>query len=167
MHTHNASRRSSTTPIASDPCPLPEAWPRPLIILEHVAMTYALTVQRLQAKGRGALIVEARQVAIHLLAASGRGPSGIARLLRLNHSTVSHHLRHARLDQLQQQMIAELTTELHRMAERPRTLHWLPTSDPRLPDGKCPAPARRSLTQDTPSLGEHSDRLLVIHMPCP
>ncbi len=165
MHDHNDSHPLSP-PLASCSDHPGEAWPRPSIILEHVARTYALTVQDLQGKKRDALKVEARQVVIHLLAARGCGATGIGRLIRLDHSTVSHHLLHARLTRLQQQLIAELTTELHRMAEQPRIHRQWPTSGSALPGGQPRDSAWGLLTQEPPSLGEHSDRLLVIPMPC-
>jgi hypothetical protein len=74
-------------------------------------------VAHLQSKRRDLYTIEAKRVAVHLLAQSGLGQSAIGRLLCLDHSTVRHHL-HVALDRWQQQLVADLKTELHRMAAR-------------------------------------------------
>src|SRR5438270_3250536 len=114
MDTHDTTPRSAdqaTICAATEPT----QWPSPTIILEHVAITYQLSAAQLQSKRRDLLTVEAKRVAIHLLAASGRGPTAIAREMHMDHSTAIHHLRHVPLDRWQQACIADLQAELCHM----------------------------------------------------
>jgi hypothetical protein len=110
--------------------------------------------------------VEAKRVAIHLLAASGRGASAIGRQMHLDHSTVLHHLRHAPLDRWQQQLISELEVELHRIASRGPTPHRGPALRHGRSAGLRSALPRPCDSGTIPTLGKHTDHLQIINMPC-
>ncbi len=60
--------------------------------LDCVAQAYGISSARLLAPGRDPLLVEARRVAMLLLAERGMGATHIGRLIRRDHSTVLHHL---------------------------------------------------------------------------
>ncbi len=91
-------------------------WPAPAIILRHVAQVYSLSGPGLQVKKHDPYTVEGKRMAIHLLAASGLGPTAIGRAMRLNHSTVHHHLRHVDLNVEERRLLLDLEGELRRLA---------------------------------------------------
>jgi len=93
-------------------------WPPPAIILRHVAQVYSLSGPGLQVKKRDPYTVEGKRMAIHLLSASGLGPTAIGRAMRLNHSTILHHLRHVELNVEERRLLLDLEGELRRLANR-------------------------------------------------
>lgn len=68
----------------------------PQSVVVQVAHAYGLTPSALLARRRDPLVVEARRVTMHLLAERGLGPTAIGRVVRLDHSTVLHHLARLR-----------------------------------------------------------------------
>jgi hypothetical protein len=165
MNTHD-HQKQTLAPTSTNRRPVTGIWPPPEIILEHVAITYGLSLQHLQSKKRDLLTVEVKRVAIHLLAASGHGASAIGRQMCLDHSTVLHHLSRAPLDRWQQQLVSELEVELHRMAARVPTPHRGPARPHGRSSGLSPALQRACDPRTIPTLGKHSDHLQTIYMPC-
>jgi hypothetical protein len=165
MYPHD-HHRTSQAPVAPEHCPGAVLWPAPEIILDHVAFTYGISLQQLRSKRRDLLTVEAKRVAIHLLAASGQGASAIGRLMCLHHSTVLHHLTHVHLDLCQQQLVFDLQSELHRMASCVQgSSQNLPrasgrsSGSPRTPTGGTHPVGH------IPTLGAHTDHLQIISRP--
>lgn len=103
-------------PLSPSPTEGASGWPSPAVILRHVAGEYGLSAEGLQGRKRDPYTVEGKRMAIHLLAASGLGPTAIGRVMHLDHSTIHHHLRHVTLDPAQRRLVADLERELHYLA---------------------------------------------------
>lgn len=97
-------------------------------LIERVAHAYGISTAALTAPSRAPLLVEARRVAMGLLAERGLGPTHIGRALRRDHSTVLHHLarlRHRPTGE-EQEMLADLRDRPPRQALPATTcIRWL------------------------------------------
>jgi len=80
-------------------------------IIAAVADTFGVTTQYLTGPSRLPEMVDARKVAIRLLARRGLGPTAIGRLIGRDHSTVLHH-QHIRLSDEQRIVLGELARDL-------------------------------------------------------
>ncbi len=122
------STTSTTDPGATGPR-VPRVLAAQTIVMA-VADAFGVTTHRLTGPGRLPEMVDARKVAIWLLARRGLGPTAIGRLIGRDHSTVLHH-QCIRLSDEQRIMLADLARELG-LPRRPR-----PTTadNPAAPDG--------------------------------
>ena len=84
--------------------------PTPREVVAHVAHAYGFSPAALSAPGRDRLRVEARRVAMQLLAERGLGSAHIGRIIGRDHSTVLHHLAllRAHCTPEEQEMLADL-----------------------------------------------------------
>jgi chromosomal replication initiation ATPase DnaA len=80
-------------------------------IVAAVATTFGVSKEFLTGPGRLPEMVDARKVAIRLLARRGLGSTAIGRLIGRDHSTVLHH-QHSRLSEDQRIVLVELAREL-------------------------------------------------------
>jgi hypothetical protein len=96
---------TTTTQTAGRPAPTAEE------IIAVVARTFAVSPGALTAPGRVPEMVDARKVAIRLLARLGLGPSAIGRLVGRDHTTVWHH-QHTRLSPEQRAVMSDLARTL-------------------------------------------------------
>ena len=85
-----------------------------------VAEAYEISLAELIAPGRDPLHVEARRVAMQLLAERGLGASSIGRVIGRDHSTVLHHLAvlRERPTPEEQEMLSDLRRTIA------RATHW-------------------------------------------
>ncbi len=82
----------------------------------RVAQAYGISPTTLTSRRRDPLLVEARRVAMGLLAERGLGPCWIGKVLHRDHSTVLHHLavlREQRSAQ-EQEMLCDLRASSRR-----------------------------------------------------
>jgi chromosomal replication initiation ATPase DnaA len=86
-----------------------------------VADAYGVSLASLIAPGREPLLVEARRVAMQLLAERGLGASSIGRMVGRDHSTVLHHLALLRQSPTpeEQEMLADLRVAVARNVRWP------------------------------------------------
>jgi chromosomal replication initiation ATPase DnaA len=89
----------------------------PETIVAAVADTFGVTPQVLTGRSRTPEMIDARKVAIRLLARHGLGPTAISRLVGRDHSTVLHH-QHTRLSDEQRTVLTDLARELRLPARR-------------------------------------------------
>ncbi len=84
--------------------------PAPREVITQVATAYGFSASALSAPCRDPLRVEARRVAMGLLAERGLGATHIGKLLGRDHSTVLHHLAvlRDRCTPEEQEMLADL-----------------------------------------------------------
>jgi hypothetical protein len=92
-------------------------------IVVAVADTFGVSPEYLTGPSRVPELVDARKVAIRLLARRGLGSTAIGRLIGRDHSTVLHH-QHVPLTDEQRIVLVELARELG-LPRRPR--HATPT----------------------------------------
>ncbi len=88
----------------------PHALPAPDAVVTQVAQAYGFSPAALSAPCRDPLRVEARRVAMQLLAEQGVGATHIGQILGRDHSTVLHHLAvlRSRSTPEEQEMLADL-----------------------------------------------------------
>jgi len=100
------------TPPSSVPTP---SWSSHTVT--RVARAYGISPATLLSRRRDPLLVEARRVAMGLLAERGLGPCWIGKVLARDHSTVLHHLavlREGRSPQ-EQEMLSDLRASTRRV----------------------------------------------------